>query len=98
MQEQKALLKEQDTQLEKLGDGVLRVKALAGVMKEELQEQEVMLEDLESDVDKAESNMQSMQKKMKGLMDEAKNSDKALWSIIVCLIVLLAILVIMVLS
>lgn len=98
MQEQKALLKEQDTQLEKLGDGVLRVKALAGVMKEELQEQEVMLEDLESDVDKAESNMQSMQKKMKGLMDEAKNSDKALWSIIVCLIVLLAVLVIMVLS
>ena len=98
MQEQKALLKEQDGQIEKLGEGVLRVKALAGVMKDELQEQEVMLEDLESDVDRADSAMLSMQKKMKGFMDDAKNSDKALWSIIACLIVLLVVLVLMVLS
>ena len=98
MQEQKSLLRQQDGELEKLGAGVQRVKALANVMKDELQEQEVMLEDLESDVDKADSSMQTLQKKMKGMMDEAKNSDRALWSIIACLLILLAVLIFMVLS
>ena len=98
MQEQKALLKEQDGELEKLGQGVQRVKALAGVMKKELQEQTVILEDLESDVDRTDSMMQNMSKKMKQLANDAKNSDRALWSIIACLLVLLGVLVIMVLS
>ena len=98
MQEQKALLKQQDGDLEKLGQGVQRVKALAGVMKEELQEQTVMLEDLEEEVDKTDTTMQSMSKKMKALASEAQNSDRALWSIIGCLLIVLAILVIMVLS
>ena len=98
MQEHKSLLREQDGQIEQLGDGVKRVKALAGVMKDELQEQNVILDELESDVDKTDSNMQSMQKKLKGLMDDAKNSDRALWSIIACLMVLLGVLVLLVLS
>ena len=98
MQEHKSLLREQDGQIEQLGDGVKRVKALAGVMKDELQEQNVILDELESDVDKTDSNMQSMQKKLKGLMDDAKNSDRALWSIIACLLVLLGVLVLLVLS
>ena len=96
--EQEKLVSEQDSELDKLGMGVKRVKALAGVMKEEIDEQVVMLEKLEDDVDKTDANMQSMQKKLKGLVDDAKNSDKALWSIIGCLIVLLTILTFMVLS
>ena len=83
--------KRQDGELEKLGQGVQRVKALAGVMKEELQEQAVILEDLESDVDRTDSMMQNMSKKMKQLANDAKNSDRALWSIIACLLVLLGI-------
>ena len=96
--EQEKLVKEQDAELDQLGQGVKRVKALASVMKEEIDEQVVMLERLEDDVDKTDANMQSMQKRLKGLVDDAKNSDKALWSIIGCLLVLLAILTFMVLS
>ena len=57
-----------------------------------------MLENLEDDVDKTDSNMQSMQKKLKTLVEDTKNSDKALWSIIGCLLVMLGILTFMVLS
>lgn len=98
MQEQKALLREQDAELDQLGAGVKRVKALASVMKDEIDEQVVMLENLEDDVDKTDSNMQSMQKKLKTLVEDTKNSDKALWSIIGCLLVMLGILTFMVLS
>ena len=40
-----------------------RVKALGGVMRDELSEQAVILEQLEEDVDKADSGMQTMNKK-----------------------------------
>ena len=96
--EQEKLVKEQDAELDQLGQGVKRVKALASVMKEEIDEQVVMLENLEDDVDKTDSNMQSMQKKLKTLVEDTKNSDKALWSIIGCLLVMLGILTFMVLS
>ena len=97
-QEQKALLKEQDQELDKLGAGVQRVKALAKVMNTEISEQNVILDSLEDDIDKTDSNMQSMQKKLKGMVEDAKNSDRALWSVIACLSILLAVLVVMVLS
>ena len=92
------MLKEQDAELDQLGQGVQRVKALAKVMNNELSEQVVMLDSLEEDIDKTDSDMQSMQKKLKGLVEQAKSSDKALWTIIACLSVLLAVLIIMVLS
>ena len=91
MQEQSSLLREQDAELEQLGKGVQRVKALAGVMKEELGEQAVILDQLEDDVVKTDSNMQTLQKKLRGLVDGAKSSDRALWSIICCLVVVLVV-------
>jgi len=98
MQEHKSLLNEQDAQLDQLGNAVSRVKALGGVMRDELQEQNVMLEDLEEGVDQADSGMQAMQKKLKSLTTEIKSSDKAMYSIIGCLSLLLAVLTFMVLS
>ena len=98
MQEHASLIKEQDDQLDELGNAVSRVKALGHVMKDELGEQAVMLEQLEEDVEKADSGMQSMQKKLKGLLEEAKNSDKAMYSIIGCLLLILAFLTFSVLS
>ena len=98
MQEQKSLIKAQDQELDQLGDAVKRVKTLGGIMKDELSEQAVMLEDLEKDVDEADTGMQQMQKKLRGMVEDAKNSDKALYSIIGCLLLLLAILTFMVLS
>ena len=96
--EQKSLLKEQDQEVEALGDAVKRVKALGGIMRDELSEQNVILDELESDVDKADSGMRTMQKKLKGMVDQAKSSDKALYSVIACLVVILVILTLMVLS
>ena len=96
--EQKSLLKEQDQEVEALGDAVKRVKALGGIMRDELSEQNVILDELESDVDKADSGMRTMQKKLKGMVDQAKSSDKAMYSVIACLVVILVILTLMVLS
>ena len=98
MQEQSKLLKEQDQELDKLHDGIKRVKALGGIMKDELDEQNMMLEELEEDVDRANEGMQGMQKKMKGLLEAAKNSDKAMYTAIGCLSLLLIALTFMVLS
>ena len=97
-QEQKSLLKEQDQEIDKLGDAVKRVKALGGVMRDELSEQNVILDQLEEDVDRADSGMQTMQKKLRSMVEDAKNSDKAMYSIICCLLSVLAILTFMVLS
>ena len=96
--EQKSLLKEQDQEVEALGDAVKRVKALGGIMRDELSEQNVILDKLESDVDEADSGMRTMQKKLKGMVDQAKSSDKAMYSVIACLVVILVILTLMVLS
>ena len=98
MQEHAALIKEQDKELDQLGDAVKRVKALGGVMRDELNEQNVILEELEDDVERADTNMQQVQKKLKGLVEQAKNSDRALYSIIGCLLILLGVLTTMVLS
>ena len=49
-------------------------------------------------MDRTDANMQTMQTKLRGLVEDAKNSDKALWGIIGCLLVLLAVLTFMVLS
>ena len=67
-------------------------------MRDELNEQNVILEELESDVERTDSNMQTMQKKLHKLVEQTKSSDKALWSIIGCLLILLAVLTFLVLS
>ena len=62
MQEHASLIKEQDKELDKLGDAVGRVKTLGKIMNDELAEQNVILEELESDVERADTGMQTMQK------------------------------------
>ena len=98
MQEQKSLLKEQDAEVDQIHDAVKRVKALGGVMRDELQEQNVILENLEDDVERADSGMQTMQKKLKSLVTETQSSDRAMYSIIACLVIVLVILTGMVMS
>ena len=93
-----SLLRQQDAELGQLGDGVKRVKALAGIMRNELQEQEVILETLEEDVDRTDTAMNGMSKRMGTMVEQAKNSDRALWTTIVLLSLLLAFLVYQVLS
>ena len=93
-----SLLRQQDAELGQLGAGVKRVKALAGIMRDELHEQEVILEKLEEDVDRTDTAMNSMSKRMSSMVEQAKNSDRALWTTILLLSLLLAFLVYQVLS
>ena len=92
------LLKKQDETLDTLGAGVSRVKALAGVMAEELSEQAVILDKLEDDVDRTDTEMGSLNKKLRSLVEQAKGSDRALYSIIGCLVVLLIVLLVLILD
>lgn len=98
MAEQASLLRQQDETLATLGQGVQRVKALAGVMNEELSEQVVILDSLDDDVNKTDSAMHTMNRKLKTLVADAKKSDRAQWALIGCLILTLVVLTTMVLS
>lgn len=98
MEAHKGLLQEQDDQADQLHDGVLRLKAQAGLIKNELNDQKVILDKLEDDVDRAEGSMASMNRKMRTMMEEAKKSDKAMYGVIACLCLLLVVLTMMVLE
>ena len=55
---------EQDDHADQLHTGVLRIKEQAGLIKRELDDQNIILERLEEDVDKAEGSMSSLNRKM----------------------------------
>ena len=55
---------EQDDHADQLHSGVLRIKEQAGLIKRELDDQNIILERLEEDVDKAEGNMSALNRKM----------------------------------
>ena len=92
------LLQQQDAALDTLGQGVQRVKALAGVMRDELHEQSVILDSLDDDVEQADGAMHSMQKRMRSLMERTRSSERAHLGIIACLLVVLTILLMGILS
>ena len=98
MQAHQKLLEEQDEQADQLHEGVLRIKEQAGLINRELSDQKVILEKLEDDVDRAESSMSSMNRKMRAMVEEAKKSDRAMYGLIVCLCILLGVLTMMVLE
>ena len=95
LQQQEA---EQDETADQLHDGVKRLKEQARLINDELADQKVLLDKLEDDVDSAESNMGSMNRKMRAMVEEAKKSDKAMYGVIVCLCILLGVLTMMVLE
>uniref|UniRef100_A0A7S0Q6T0 t-SNARE coiled-coil homology domain-containing protein n=1 Tax=Coccolithus braarudii TaxID=221442 RepID=A0A7S0Q6T0_9EUKA len=97
-QQHQQLLSQQDATLDSLGRGVQRVKALAGVMRDELGEQAIILDSLDEDVEKADTNMNAMSRRLKILAEQTKSSERAQWSIITCLLVVLGVLTFMVMS
>lgn len=98
MQQHASLLQEQDGALDQLEGGIKRIKALGGVMKTELAEQQVMLDALDEDLEQADSQMQSMTKKLNTLIDDTKKNDYAQYGIIACLCLLLGFLTFLVMS
>lgn len=92
------LVSKQDDQLDQLHSGVSRVKALAGVMRDELSDQSVILESLEDDVVKADSQMQIMNRRLRSMVENAKKSDRTLYCVIGVLTVALVFLFLAVLS
>ena len=91
-------IERQDETLEMLGSGVQRVKALAGTMRDELHDQAVILDNLDDDMDRTETSMNSMSKKLNSLMTAAKSSERGQWAMIACLLLTLGVLVLTVLD
>ena len=67
-------------------------------MQTELKEQAIILENLEEEVDKADSGITGLNKSLRKLVDEAKSSDRAQYAIIACLLITLVVLTTMVLE
>jgi t-SNARE complex subunit (syntaxin) len=97
-QQTQRLLREQDSNLDILGQGVKRVKALAGDLRTELSDQAVILDNLDDDIEHADSSMKSMRSRMQALATQASSSERAQWSIIACLLLILGVLTLLVLS
>lgn len=97
-QQTQRLLKEQDESLDVLGQGVKRVKALAGDLRTELKDQAVILDNLDDDIEQADSSMKSMRSRMQALAAQASSSERAQMSLIVCLLIILGVLTMLVLS
>jgi chromosome segregation ATPase len=97
-QQTQRLLREQDASLEVLGQGVKRVKALAGDLRTELKDQSVILDNLEDDIEHADSSMKAMRLRMQSLAVQASSSERAQWSLIACLLLIFGVLTLLVLS
>ena len=95
---QQLLVKKQDDALDTLGQGVARVKALAGSMRDELNEQSVILESLEDDMDRQDASMNSLTRKLRNINSAVQSSERAQFGLVVCLLILLGILILMVLD
>ena len=97
-QQTQRLLREQDASLDVLGQGVKRIKSLAGDVRTELRDQAVILDSLDGDIENADSSMKSMRSRMQALATQASSSERAQWSIIACLLLILGVLTLLVLS
>ncbi len=80
----------QDKELDGLGTGVKRLKAIAMDMNDELDKQNTALDKIETDVDKALDDLDNVNIKMKKLLDSVMKGDKFLVNcILVCIVLAL---------
>ena len=94
-EKQKLLLRDQDETLKMLAGSVDRVHSMALRVNEELADQNRMLTDIDTEVDRTESKLASVHKSLKML---ANDSDRGKYCVICLLIVLLVWLIMMVLE
>lgn len=87
----KQVLRDQDDQLDTLGQSIRRQRSLGIQMGDELDEQNELLEDVEAGVDRHTSTLDRAQTRLKGVARKAR--DNWSWVTIGCLILILILLV-----
>jgi len=91
IQHQQQLLN-QDEHLDTLAQSVRRQRALGMDINEELDDQNILLEDLESQLDHNERNLSTGQKRLKYFSSKAKENGQ--WLTILILVIILVLLLI----
>lgn len=87
----KQVLRDQDDQLDTLGQSIRRQRTLGIQMGEELDDQVQMLDDVEAGVDRHQSTLDRAQTRLKGVAKKAK--DNWSWVTIACLMLILVLLI-----
>lgn len=85
--QQQEIFSEQDKNLDILKDSVSRMKNYGEVINDTMQEHFVLIEEVESGVEKVDSGLKGMIKKVDNLIDRTKDSTQ--WCIIITLILIL---------
>jgi len=88
-QAQQQMVREQNTQLDTMSSSLDQLNMMAGTIKDELEDQEKILTDVESGIDTAQSKMDSVTKHIEKLL---KTKDKC-QIMTICLLVLLFVVV-----
>lgn len=88
---QQTMMSEQDQAVDRIHDGVKRIKGNAELIHEELVQQETMLGDLERGMHQVQLKLESAVKKVGILLDQSSDKNK-----FICIFVLLVVLVILV--
>lgn len=88
---QQATMAEQDQAVDRIHDGVKRIKNNTELIHEELKKQETMLDDLERGMNQVQVKLESAVKKVAKLLDQTSDKKK-----FICIGVLLFILIILV--
>lgn len=93
---QQLLMQQQDTELDQLGDHVVRIGQLGKEMGQELHVQGQLLDELDEEIEGTSTRLQAAQRKVQYVLDKA--GSKGQFMIILFLIVVLVILVVLAIS
>lgn len=85
----------QDDRMNQLEASVDRVSGIATLVNEELRDQNRMIDDIDSEVDRTSSKLAGLQTQLRRISND---KDKGKYCVILCLLVLLFILISMVLN
>ncbi|XP_077986294.1 syntaxin-6-like [Glandiceps talaboti] len=92
-QQQQMVMEHQDDQLEKVGDSVSVLKNMGQTIGNELDEQAVMLDDFATEMERTDSKLDSVMKKMAKVT--RMSNDRRQWMAILVLIVIMVVVIIL---
>ncbi|XP_002735572.1 syntaxin-6-like [Saccoglossus kowalevskii] len=92
-QQQQLVMEHQDDQLERVGDSVTVLKSMGQTIGNELDEQAVMLDDFATEMERTDSKLDGVMKKMAKVT--RMSNDRRQWTAIVVLIVIMIIVIVL---
>ena len=92
---QRLLVRDQNDAIRSLASSVERVQGMAALVNEELTSQNRMLDELDNDVEKADSRMRILHAQLRNL---AHDQDRGKYCVILILLIVLVVLIMLVLA